>query len=160
MENTSENRKIEIGHESLNYLDTTRKWTMFFSILGFIGLGIMLIFGLLAGTFIKLITSLVSGASTISGTEGVEGLTAPAAVVGGAIGIIIFVFVLIFAVIYFFPLLYLFRFSKHTKNAVANMDANEMLLGFKNLKSYWKYMGILVIVVLAIYFLAFLIVLL
>jgi heme/copper-type cytochrome/quinol oxidase subunit 2 len=160
MENSSENRKIEIGHESLSYLDTTRKWTMFFSILGFIGLGIMLLFSLLAGTFIKMITSMVSGASSMSGMEGMDGVAAPAAAIGGAIGIIIFIFALIFAVIYFFPLLYLFRFSKHTKNAVANMDANELQLGLKNLKSYWKYIGILVIVVLAIYFLAFLIVLL
>ena len=68
MENLQENRKIEIGQESLGYLNTTRKWTMFFAILGFIFLGLMLIIGLLAGSFLTAFTSKMSGA------EGVEGI--------------------------------------------------------------------------------------
>ena len=156
MENVQENRKIEIGQETLGYLDTTRKWTMFFAILGFIGIGLMLIFGLLAGS---LIGKLMGGMSSMSSMSGMEGM-APARAVGGVASIFIFVVLLIVAVIYFFPLLFLFRFSKHTANAVANLDANEMNLGFKNLKSYWKYLGILVIVILSIYLLVLIIALL
>jgi hypothetical protein len=150
MENTLENKKIEIGQESLGYLETTRKWTMFFAILGFVALGIMLLVGLLAGSFIASFTS------KFSGTEGVEGASAA----GGMVSVFIFIIMLIFAVIYFFPLLYLFRFSRHTKNAVANLDAQELTLGLKNLKSYWKYIGILAIIVLSIYLLVLLIALL
>jgi heme/copper-type cytochrome/quinol oxidase subunit 2 len=135
MENIQENRKIEIGQESLGYLD----------ILGFIGLGIMLIIGLLAGSFMSAFTSKMPVAEGIEGMESVKAA-------GGIASVFVFIFLLIFAVIYFFPLLYLLRFSKHTKNAVANLDANEMLLGFKNLKSYWKYIGILIIILLAFYF--------
>jgi energy-coupling factor transporter transmembrane protein EcfT len=141
MENIQENRKIEIGQESLGYLNTTRKWTMFFTILGFVFLGIMLVFGLLFGSFMSLFSSKVPG------IEGVEGVKAA----GGIAGVMIFIVILVFAVIYFFPLLYLLRFSKHTKNGVANFDANELQLGFKNLKSYCVYMGILIIIVLALY---------
>lgn len=149
MENSLENRKIEIDQESLGYLDTTRKWTMFFAILGFVGLGVMLVIGLLAGSLMSAFTSKMSGMSGMEGMEGIE--TAKA--VGGFTSVFIFIFLLIFAVIYFFPLLYLFRFSKHTKNAIANLDSNEMRLGFKNLKSYWKYIGILIIILLSFYLL-------
>jgi len=145
MENSLENRKIEIDQESLGYLDTTRKWAMFFAILGFIGLGVMLILGLVAGSFMSLFSSKMAGMSGMEGMEGME--TAKA--VGGFASIFVFIILLIFAVIYFFPLLYLLRFSKHTKNAITNLDANEMRLGFRNLKAYWKYIGILIIVTLS-----------
>jgi heme/copper-type cytochrome/quinol oxidase subunit 2 len=147
MENIQENGKIEIGQESLGYLNTTRKWTMFFAILGFVFLGIMLIIGLLAGSFLSTFTS------KMPGMEGVEGVRAA----GGIASVFIFIFLLIFAVIYFFPLLFLFRASRHTKNAVANLDPNELQLGFKNMKSYWTYIGILIIICLAVYLLVLII---
>ena len=147
MENNQEIKKIEISQESLGYLDTMRKWTMFFAIIGFIFLGIMLIIGLLAGSFMSLFTS------KISGMQGMEGAKAA----GGIAGVLFFIYMLVFAVIYFFPLLYLFRFSRHTKNAVANLDANELQLGLKNLKSYWKYIGILMIICLAVFLLVLII---
>lgn len=143
MENTLENKKIEIGQASLGYLETTRKWTMFFAILGFVVIGLMLIGGLFAGSFMAKLTS------KFSGSEGLEGASA----VGGIASVFIFIFILIFAVIYFFPLLFLFRFSRHTKNAIATLDAQQMELGLKNLKSYWKYIGILTIIVLSLYLL-------
>lgn len=154
MENNQEpiqgNRKIEIGHESLGYLDTTRKWTMFFAILGFVFIGLMLVLSLVAGSFLG---SLTKGMSGMEGMEGME----TARAVGGFASIMMFIVVLIIAVIYFFPLLFLFRFSKHAKNAVVNYDANELNLALKNLKSYWKYVGILVIIVLVVYLIVFLI---
>jgi heme/copper-type cytochrome/quinol oxidase subunit 2 len=144
MENTLENKKIEIGQLSLGYLDTTRKWTMFFAILGFVVIGILLILGLVAGSFLTSFTSKMPG---MGGMEGMEGASAA----GGIASIFVFIIILIFAVIYFFPLFYLFRFSRHTKNAVANLDAQELELGLKNLKSYWRYIGIFTIIVLAFY---------
>jgi hypothetical protein len=153
MENSLENKKVEIGQEALGYLDTTRKWTMFFAILGFIGLGLMLVFSLVAGTFLSAFTSSMSGMSGMDSVEGMEGVKAAS----GIAGIMFFVVMLVFAVIYFFPLLYLLKYSQHSKRAVANCDSNEMTLAFKNLKSYWKYMGILVIILLSVYLIIFLI---
>ena len=150
MENSLENKKVEIGQEALGYFDTTRKWTMFFAILGFVFLGLMLVFGLVAGTLIRKFTS------GMSGMEGMEGMGSMGAA-GGMASIMMIIVMLIFAVIYFFPLFYLLKFSQHAKRAVASCDANEMTLAFKNIKSYWKYMGILVIILLAVYLIIFLI---
>lgn len=153
MENSLENKKVEIGQEALGYLETTRKWTMFFAILGFIGLGFMLLIGLVAGSFISRLTSGMSG---MSGMEGVDGMTSVRAA-GGFASILFFIVFLVMAAIYFFPLLYLLKFSQHSKRAVAMCDSNEMTLAFKNIKSFWKYMGILVIILLVVYLIIFLI---
>jgi uncharacterized membrane protein YjgN (DUF898 family) len=150
MENNQEIKKIEISQESLGYLDTTRKWTMFFAIIGFIFLGMMLIIGILAGSFLSAFTSKMSG---MQGMQGMEGAKAA----GGIAGVFVFIILLVFAVIYFFPLLYLLRFSRHTKKAVANLDANELQSGLKYLKLFWKYIGILMIVLLAVYLLVLII---
>ncbi len=150
MENSLENKKVEIGQEALGYLDTTRKWTMFFAILGFVGLGFLLIVGLLAGSLVRGFTSGMSG---MEGGEGMETVKAA----GGFASVMMFVGMLILSVIYFFPLFYLLKFSTHAKKAVAGCDSNEMTLAFKNIKSYWKYIGILVIILLAVYLIIFLI---
>jgi heme/copper-type cytochrome/quinol oxidase subunit 2 len=153
MENSLENKRVELGQEALGYLDTTRKWTMFFAILGFVFMGLMLVASLAFGS---LIGGLTSGLSNMEGMEGVEGMDAAKAV-GGIAGTVMFVVMLIFAVIYFFPLLYLFRYSRHSKKAVAEQDANELTLALKNMKMYWKYIGILVIIMLAVYLIFFII---
>ena len=158
MENTLENRKIEIGQEGLGYLDTARKWTMFFAILGFVGIGLLLVLSLFAGTLLGGLTSnLSSGLEGMEGIEGMEGGLDTAKAVSGFAGVMFFIVMLIIAVIYFFPLLFLLRFSKHSANAVKNLDSNEMTLALKNIKSFWKYIGILVIIMLAVYLVVFLI---
>jgi len=90
----------------------------------------------------------------MEGMDGMDGFGAAKAA-GGIAGTFMFIVILIFAAIYFFPMLYLLKFSQHTKKAIATLDANELLLAFKNLKSYWVYLGILVIIILAIYILVF-----
>jgi hypothetical protein len=131
MENAPEIRKIEIEQESLNYLNITRKWTMFLAILGFIGIGILIIIGVIAGVFLSAFKT--------------------AEIPSGFPEWMISVFIIVLAIIYFFPVLYLFRFSKHTSNAVNTLDKEEMRKAFKNLKSYFLYCGILIIIVLAMY---------
>jgi MFS family permease len=132
MENAPEIRKIEIEQESLNYLNTTRKWTMFLAILGFIFLGLMIIGGLFAGVFLSAFKT--------------------ADIPVGFPEWLIFVIILIFALLYFFPVLYLFRFSKHTSNAVHSLDKVELRKAFKNLKSFYVYVGVFTIVILVLYF--------
>jgi len=149
MEEYQDEKKIEIGSESLRYLDTTRKWTMFFAILGFIVIGLMIIGGFAAGALMKS----MSGLKDIEGMEGMEAAGAAA----GVAQVLLLVIILIFAVIYFFPLFFLFRFSTHTSNAIKTLDRNELGKAFRYMKSYWLYIGVLVIILLAIYLIIFLV---
>ena len=83
-----------------------------------------------------------------------RGFAESAGTAGGIAGVAILVIMFVFAVIYFFPLLFLVRFSRHTAKAVANLDGNELQTGLKYLKNYWKYIGILIIVILSFYLIA------
>jgi hypothetical protein len=134
MENTQEIRKIEIGQETLNNLNTIRKWAMFLAIIGFIFLGLIIVIGLIAGTFLSAFSS------------GKTGLGVPESV--------IMVIFLVLAVVYFFPVLFLFRFSKHTAHAVQILDKHELHKAIKNLKSYFVYLGVLIIIILSFYVVA------
>lgn len=132
MESPIENRKIEIEQDTLNQLNTTRKWAMFLAISGFIFLGLIVVIGLIAGTFLSAFSS-----RTENGTGIPESL--------------MFVPFLLMAVIYFFPILFLFRFSKHSSHAIQTLDKLEFHKSIKNLKYYFAYIGFLIITVFTIY---------
>jgi len=131
MEAPPETSKIEIEQETLNHLNTTRKWAMFLAIVGFIFLGLLIIIGLIAGTFLTAFST------------GEKGLGIPES--------LMFIPVLLLIVLYFFPVLFLFRFSKHTSHAIRTFDKLEFHKAIKNLKAYFAYIGILIIIVLSIY---------
>jgi uncharacterized protein YacL len=121
METLLENRKIEIETTTLKNLNTTRKWTMFLSVTGFIFLGFFIIMGLIAGTFLSAFNI------------GETGFTVHES--------LIFILLLILIALCFFPLLFLFRFSKHVALAITNHDTSEISKAFKNLKYYFVYIS-------------------
>jgi len=131
MEPDIEEKKIELGKETLKNLNTARKWTMFLSISGFIFLGLIIIIGIIAGVFLAAFKS------------------------GGANSkipdYIMFVIFFVCAVVYSFSVHFLFRFSKHMANAVQTLDKQELYKAFRNLKSYFVYFGIFIIIILTFY---------
>jgi len=134
METNPEIRKIEIGQETLKNLNTTRKWAMFLAIIGFILLGLIIVIGLIAGTFL---TAFNSGEKSLGIPES-----------------LMFVPILLLAVIYFFPVLFLFRFSKHTAHAIQTLDKQELHKAIKNLKICFAYIGIMIIIIFSLYIVA------
>ena len=136
MDNLIEDRKIEMGREILDHLNSTRKWTMFLSVLGFIFLGLLIVTGLATSLFL----------TTFKTTE---------ANLGVPESMMILIFIIVGA-IYFFPVFFLFRFSRNTRDAIQNLDQQKLKKGFRNLRLYFTYIGIMVIVVLTIYVVALL----
>ncbi len=136
MENTQNDEKqIVITEEVKGYLLVTAKWCKFIAIVGFVGLGILALFGLFAMLGMPFMQRHnVYSASVLFG--------------------LVYV---IFAVVYIFPLLYLYRFSVAMKNGVLSNDEVEMTSGFLNIKKLAKFTGILTIVVLGLYALMFII---
>jgi hypothetical protein len=95
------------------------------------------LFALLAlfmGTFISML-----------GTE--ENLPFPPAVLS--------VVYLIVLAVYFFPVLYLYRFSSKIKTALKQENRETLSDAFANLKSHYKFIGVLPIIVMSFYILAF-----
>jgi hypothetical protein len=131
MENNPEQPKIEVGKETLDNLNATRKWTMFLAIAGFIFLGLIIVLGLMTGAFL-----------TAFNSTGKAQVLPDSVLLAGFIGL---------TIIYFFPVLFLFRFSKHASNAVTNLDSREFFKAVRYLKRYFAYIGILLILIIAAY---------
>lgn len=131
MENTRESAKIEIGQDTIKNLNTLRKWTMFLAVSGFIFLGLIIILGLMTGTFLTAFNQ----SDKISG---IPDLLLIAAFIG-------------VTVINFFPVLFLFRFSKHLSVAVSTLDNIAMHKAIRDIKRFFVYTGILLIIIISVY---------
>jgi magnesium-transporting ATPase (P-type) len=131
MGSTTEESKMELGAEILGSLNSIRKWTMFLSVLGFIFLGLIIVAGMATSIFL----------TTFKTREANLGIPE---------SLMIIIFIIIGA-IYFFPVFFLFRFSRNTRDAVQNRDIQKLTRGFRNLRLYFTYIGIMVIVVISIY---------
>lgn len=115
------------------------KWAKFLSIIGFIGIGLM---------FLAAIVMMVAGAALSNFSSEYSRSPIGAGMVG-------FIYI-IMAVLYFFPVLYLFKSAVSLKKGIINNDEIILTDGFQNLKSHYKFIGIMMIVVLSLYALLFL----
>lgn len=133
--NTQENFML-IDQEIKDYLLESARWGKFLAIVGYIGIGFLIIIGLIfmAG---------FSFASRFSGAR------FPIVMVG--------FFYAILAILYFFLVNYLFRFSDQIKKGFESNRQQTLASGFSNMKSMFKFLGILTIVILSIYALILLI---
>ena len=133
----ADGQPIITDSEIKSYLNETSKWAKFLAILGFIGIGFIVLAALFAGAFLG------SDAGRM-GMRNAEFPLSPA---------VITLLYLLFAVIYFFPVYYLYNFAVKMKNSLLSGDSALMRESFKNLKSHYKYIGILTIVVISLYIL-------
>lgn len=122
---------LVIDWRSKEFLEETAKWTKFLAILGFVGIGLMVL-----GSLVMLFapSSLMSNGDFPFGGK-----------------IFIMLLYLAFAVLYYFPISYLYQFSENTKKAIENNDNNAIRDAFEFLKSHYKFMGILTIILLSFY---------
>jgi hypothetical protein len=131
MDDQKEPGRIEIGQDTLKSLNKLRRWTMFLSVSGFIFLGLILMLGIITGTFL----TAFSHSDKIPGVPDVL-------LIGSFIGL---------ALIVFFPILFLFRFSKHASNAVNALDGKELNKAVRYLKLFFLFIGIFLILLISAY---------
>ena len=141
-DNTSKFNEFELGinNEIISYLKETSSWSYFLSIIGFIGIGLMVVLGLAM--------SVILGNSAMSDIDPYGQLGFPQSLLGGVY--------LVLGLLYFFPVLYLFNFSRKMKNALSSSRTDDFTSAFKNLKSHYKFLGIFTIVIISMYVLMFL----
>lgn len=135
---TSGNSNLQLTSQS--FLKETAKWAYFLSIVGFVGIGMLILLSVFMGTIFSKLGVFNSGMS-------------PAPMMG--VGFITFLY-LIIAVLYFFPVYYFFQFSSKAKAAFSRNDNEALTTSFEYLKSHHKFLGILSIVILSIYGVVFL----
>ena len=142
MENSENNVLSEntfINREINNYLMITSKWGNFLAIVGYIGMGLLILVGIL----------MMVGMSFMNNYSHT----------GSEFWLIGLLYILL-AVVYYFPVTYLYKFSIQIKNGLSQKDQSVLTSGFLNLKSLLKFMGILTIVFLSLYPLAIIIMIL
>jgi hypothetical protein len=137
MEETSvfENLELQLDQSAKDFLKETAKWAYFLSIIGFVGIGIMSIFAIFAGTLFGKLGSTVPGMGMY----------------GGSFGAIIGVVYFLMAALYFFPVYYLFKFGSNAKKAFRENNSEALSISLGYLKSHYKFVGILIISILVMY---------
>lgn len=123
--------------ESKQHLLETAKWTKFLSIIGFIGTGIM---------FIIMIFMLAGG----SYFAALSGSMAPGFSFAGIA--IMWIFML---ALYIYPIYAMYQFSKYLKIGINSNSSEDLTIAFRHQKGMYKFMGILMVILLCIYALIF-----
>lgn len=127
----------QLDTESTGYLSESAKWAKFISIIGFVFCALMVVIALFAGSI------MASYMAAMGGSSG--------AAIGGGFFTVIYI---VLALLWFFPCLYLYRFGTQMQTAMRNNELDKVTVSFRNLKSCFKFIGILLIVVLCFYALA------
>ena len=130
--------QIILDQTAIEHLLIARKWSSFLSIIGFVIIGIMIL-------------SMI-GTMFLSSKFPEDALVRWTALVQ-------IVPLAIMMVIYGIPIYYLYQFGKHSKSAINTHDSVAMTVAFQYLKLHYRFMGILVIVVLVFYIVAMIVML-
>ncbi len=132
--------ELQVTAQMRNYLLLTAKWTQFLAIVGFVFIGLMVIGAFTFGPLMRSMMASFPGA--------------PTSMPGGS-SVVMTIYLLFFAVLYFFPTLYLYQFSSKTKAALLYGQELNLAFAFSRLKSFFKFWGIFLIVILVFYGLIF-----
>lgn len=121
---------MQLSDQAKKHLLEASKWANFIAIVGFIAIGLLIIMSFSIGAILA---------------------NLPEGSLGGLPPKFFSFFYLIAAGIYFIPVFFLFQFAQKTKQALIEDDHNLLTFGLKKLKSHYKFIGILFIVLIALY---------
>ena len=128
----NENFENQLTSAAVGFLQESAKWSKFMAIIGFIGIGLMVLVSLFMAIGFSAI-----GASTI-----------PELPFSMSAFSIIYV---LFAAIYFFPVYYLYQYATKTSAALHSRSKQLLTDGLENLKSHHKFLGIFTLILVSLY---------
>jgi len=126
-----EETSLKINSTAEKYLTEIRKWAHFLAIVGFVFTGLMII--------ASVVVALVLANLTLDQSA----FPFPMTYLSGVY--------FVMAIVYFFPVYYLYQFSIKMKYALQKKADDILESSFSFLKSHYKFLGILTIVMLALY---------
>lgn len=127
--------ELQITPASQDFLRGAAKWATIFAILGFIGLGFLVLMGIMVMAAGSIADSAAASAGSV--------MPFPMSVLG--------IVYIVMAVIYFLPIFYLYKFASDTKWALNNNNSEKLASGFKNLKSHFKTIVLIIIITIIVY---------
>lgn len=129
---------VELNSEALRYLESIRKWTKFFAILGCIGIGLMVVLALTMGTILTGISNMANNGDYPFPT------------------ILFTIIYLLLAGAYVYPVVSLYKFSNSLGQMLENKESNMATEAFKHFNGHLRYIGVFTIIIMGLYALLFL----
>ena len=123
---------LQVTPFAKTYLRETSRWGFFLAIMGFIFIGLLILGGFFAGSYLSSLSQMTGARTPFP-------------------GFLLGMIYVVMGVLYIFPTYYLYQFSRKMKIAIATTDSGVLESALENQKSLYKFMGILVIVILAVY---------
>lgn len=130
-QNESKIFSLEVDDIAKSHMLEMGRWGKFLSIVGFIMIGLMVLGGFFSAIAMSALTS--------------------SSLLGGIGGMGLFLIYLVMGAILFYPTFSLFRFATNIKPALNTMNREQFNTAFANLKSMFKYWGIMMIIILSLY---------
>lgn len=123
--------ELGVDETAKAYLLQTARWTRFMAIMGFIFTGLLLAMAV----FLAASSSVRNGFGDVEGSFTITGIIA----------------YFLIAVLYIYPISELYRFSTSVKQALIVNDAPIFTKAMKHQRNMWRFMGIMMIVIIAVY---------
>jgi len=123
----------------INQLARTKPWVRFFSVLTFLGAGLMLLIGLFT------LIGGVAGAAMSAGSSEALGVG------GGAMMAVMAVFYLLFAMLYIYPGIKLWKYASRIAALMYTRAEIDLEAALNEQRAFWKFAGISMIVLIALY---------
>lgn len=136
--NLSTGSDLSLSPEIKDYLRQTAKWSKLLAIVGYVMVALLVIIAIAMMFFMG---SMLSGLADAGGMGALGGV---------GIGVVY----LLLALLYFFPVRYLHKFSSQMKVALDTNNHTALTSSFSNLKSLYKFWGILTAIMIGFYALA------
>ncbi|MCL7753134.1 DUF5362 family protein [Polaribacter sp. Z022] len=130
--------QLTLTKASKNFLRETARWAKFLAIIGFILIGLMLVFAMFATTIFDMAAKMQPG-------------------VPEYLGLTMTIVYLVLAIIYFFPVYYLLQFSVKMKKALTSKNDETLAKAFEMIKSHYKFLGVFTIITISLYVLLFIV---
>jgi hypothetical protein len=144
MEETASLFSLTIDPSSKAHLSETAKWARFLAIVGFVFILFMVIVGVYSSLTISRYEDMFSGYN--GRRTFIESL-----------GVGVAITYIIIAAVAFFPFLFMLRFANEMRRALSSNNQTALNASFQNLKVYFRYLGIILIVCLVMMALSLLI---
>jgi Family of unknown function (DUF5362) len=130
---------LQLDINAKTHLKETAKWAKLLAIIGMIIMGFVVLLGIVMMVSISSLSS----------------LSPELGMMGGMMGVGVGLFYIAMAVLYIYPIWKLYQFADLSKKALMSEDSDLLRQAFEAQKSMYKFWGILMIVLLAIYALIF-----
>ena len=138
LDETEEVDALWISEDVRSFIYETAKWTKFLSIVGFVFSALIALSALSVGAIISTLSAVSPGNPLLK-------IGAPA----------LTVFYLLISLLQFYPSLLLFKFSNAANQAVLFAEQNSLSVALGNLKSFFKFWGIITIIIIGFYAMIF-----